>query len=116
MQRMKVEILSLIQGGRIPATVRTYGELHDYIDANGLGGAFYGDAPLATDPIWDDTQCEIDAWLRAGRPEIADEDLSCPQCLGSGEMCTLCQKTITLCTCEIPALCHCGMCQGSGLR
>lgn len=45
-----------------------------------------------------------------------DEDLSCPTCLGSGEMCTRCERTTLLCACNPPNRCHCGMCQGDGLR
>jgi hypothetical protein len=48
--RMKTEILDLIASGRIPETVGTFSELHDYIDANCLGG-FCEDS--FTDPLID---------------------------------------------------------------
>lgn len=37
-EAMKEEILQLMQSGTIPVTVRTFSELHDYCDANCLGG------------------------------------------------------------------------------
>lgn len=44
-----------------------------------------------------------------------DEDLSCPICLGSGELCTVCEKTTFLCDCEErQQRAFCGMCQGTG--
>ena len=36
--RMKREILEEMDAGRIPRTVSSFSELHDYIDANELGG------------------------------------------------------------------------------
>jgi len=36
--QMKAEVLDEIKAGRIPSTVRSFSELHDYIDANELGG------------------------------------------------------------------------------
>lgn len=37
-ERMKKEILALIKSETIPLDVATFAELHDYIDANALGG------------------------------------------------------------------------------
>jgi hypothetical protein len=36
--RMKSEILAHIASGRVPATVASFSELHDYVDANCYGG------------------------------------------------------------------------------
>lgn len=78
--RAKAEVLADIAAGRVPATVRTFAELHDYVDANYYGGAFdwpgrlascddapagYADAFCA---FWDDAQGAVDSWVRAGRP------------------------------------------------
>lgn len=45
--RMKREILEEMDAGRIPRTVSSFSELHDYIDANELGG--FCEDPLADD-------------------------------------------------------------------
>ena len=44
--QMKAEVLAYIAQGRIPATVSSFGELHDYIDANTLGGFCDDDRPI----------------------------------------------------------------------
>ena len=36
--RMKAEVIALVKDGRIPSSVSSFYELHDYIDANCLGG------------------------------------------------------------------------------
>lgn len=82
-ERAKREILEDIgvarsHDGRVmPATVSTFSELHDYVDANTYGGmcddvyeAFGTDD--AGNDAWTD-HCNavtdaLDAWLRAGRP------------------------------------------------
>jgi hypothetical protein len=78
--RMKREILTDIASGRVPDTVLTFGELHDYVDANEYGGACESDEDAhgwwdgdeeqrqASMLYWDWAQCQIDAWLKAGRP------------------------------------------------
>lgn len=38
-ERMKTEIVALVKDGTIPATVTGFSELHDYVDANCLGGS-----------------------------------------------------------------------------
>ena len=74
-ERAKREVLDDIASGTVPPTVKTYSELHDFVDANYYGGAFESDIPddgpsqdlhLA---FWNRVQAEVDAWLRAGRPE-----------------------------------------------
>jgi hypothetical protein len=75
----KSSIVALVAVGTIPATVATFSELHDYIDANELGA-------LCDESTWPDVdgesaaahadriaecvqvQSAVDAWLRAGRP------------------------------------------------
>lgn len=93
---MKREVSDLIASGIIPASVQTFSELHDYCDANELGG-FCDDSEgetLAGFDLWNTTfpakvgeadsmlsdaatdaisECQnaIDAWLRNGRNEPA---------------------------------------------
>lgn len=45
---------------------------------------------------------------------IPDLDLSCRYCLGTGEMCTLCEMSTGLCECAAPKVLFCGWCQGDG--
>lgn len=42
-ERMKLEILCYVAAGVIPAHAKSFGELHDYIDANCLGGFCHDD-------------------------------------------------------------------------
>lgn len=86
-ERGKGEILEAISQGQIPATVASFAELHDHVDANEFGGAFEeqettgedGKGPLDID-FWDDVQTELDKWIKAGgadksggvRDDIAD--------------------------------------------
>ena len=37
-ERMKLEVLSDVKLGKVPATVKAFRELHDYVDANEYGG------------------------------------------------------------------------------
>jgi hypothetical protein len=76
---VKAEILELIADGTIPATVTTFSELHDYIDANMLGEDLFPPMPEAEDDddddYWEamhelvsDAQDDVHQWLQAGRP------------------------------------------------
>ena len=69
-ERAKREILADINAGRVPMEVRTFAELHDYVDANGYGGAFEEDFDGSEEAcaFWNRVQSEIDGWLRAARP------------------------------------------------
>jgi hypothetical protein len=67
----KAEILVDIANGTVPATVSTFSELHDYVDAN-----MYADELICNRLMDGDEYLsfinavtdEVDAWLRAGRP------------------------------------------------
>jgi hypothetical protein len=37
-ERMKREVLDDVKSGQVPSTVKTFAELHDYVDANEYGG------------------------------------------------------------------------------
>jgi len=77
--RARAEVLGMIAVGQVPADVRTFSELHDYCDANELGGLCDEGSEIAglASPSDDDdacefanaVQCAVDKWLRDGRPE-----------------------------------------------
>ena len=39
-ERAKTEVLAHVAAGIVPRTCASFSELHDYVDANGYGGAF----------------------------------------------------------------------------
>jgi hypothetical protein len=67
--QVKREIIHDVQAGDVPATCATYSELHDYVDANGYGGAFefamYGACDTTCD-YWNNVTDAVDQWLRDG--------------------------------------------------
>ena len=66
-RQAKVEILADIAKGIVPSTVGSFGELHDYVDANYYGGLFdvpFGAGSLLVNPLQD----ALDRWIREGRP------------------------------------------------
>ena len=76
-QEMKREIHEDITTGLIPPTVGSFSELHDYIDANELGGfcieaiadLYYVPEGLGIDcTMINECQNAIDVWLKAGMP------------------------------------------------
>ena len=84
-QQAMVEIEDDIAEGTVPATVRTFAELHDYVDANCYGGLCDDDGPWKF--LWDlhwtsdsndvfdfanAVQDRVNAWLAAGRPQRMD--------------------------------------------
>ncbi len=68
---IKAEILADIASGRIPATVSSFSELHDYVDANMYGVnddlAVDGEEFAAFCEVLNDAQNIVDAWLINGR-------------------------------------------------
>lgn len=68
-ERAKAEILADIDEGRVPATVHTFSELHDHVDANEYGGLNAETDPELWIPLGNAVQAEVDVWLRAGRPD-----------------------------------------------
>jgi hypothetical protein len=85
--RAKREVLSDIADGTVPATVASFSELHDYVDANYYGGAFedgeamhsvcnssdaddtFGSGCDRCCDFWNDVQNAVDAWLKRGRTD-----------------------------------------------
>lgn len=75
-QRMKIEILTDIENGVVPPTVRDFSTLHDFVDANYYGGFIDGDPDA---PEWDAlieqaNRCQdaVHRWLQAGRLTLDD--------------------------------------------
>lgn len=69
----KREVLADIARGTVPEAVRSFADLHDYVDANGYGGAFesdIGDDGMSDEAVafWDRVHDDVDQWLKAGRP------------------------------------------------
>ncbi len=69
--RAKSEILEDVGAGVVPETVASAAELHDYVDANGYGGAFEawtegcaGDRAFMA--FWNGVHDDLDAWIKAG--------------------------------------------------
>ena len=56
---------------------------------------------------------DLDPYAIEESPE-ADRDDSCQTCLGAGDLCTTCERSMYLCDCATPAPCRCGVCQGLG--
>ncbi|MCL5745317.1 MAG: hypothetical protein M1541_15555 [Acidobacteria bacterium] len=66
LERAKREVLADVAAGIVPVTIASFSQLHDYVDANGYGGAFEDDAPDASDESWDALQCAVDGWIKSG--------------------------------------------------
>jgi hypothetical protein len=75
----KLDVISHVEEGHVPATVAGFSELHDYVDANGYGGAFdWPDQPTDAEgcveeayldqfhAFWNAVQDNLDAWIKAG--------------------------------------------------
>jgi hypothetical protein len=62
-ENMKSEIRADMKDGTVPATVRSFSELHDYVDANEYGVDF--DAPLDIEAI-NAAQTAVDKWIQEG--------------------------------------------------
>lgn len=88
---MKSHVLQLIEIGQVPPGTTSFVQLHDYCDANCLGGL--GDdkvfdllvhnfggrdehdgMPKGLHDLLDAATNEIDAWLAAGRKQTADSN------------------------------------------
>ena len=61
----KQEILLDVIAGVVPATCVSFSELHDYVDANGYGGAFEHGFRSEDTAFWDRIQSALDVWIKA---------------------------------------------------
>jgi hypothetical protein len=64
--RAKSEILRDVAAGIVPSTCASFSELHDYVDANGYGGAFEREFDNEETDFWNAVQDAVDAWIKAG--------------------------------------------------
>ena len=83
---MKAEILSDIDAGTVPASVTSFSELHDYVDANMYADELLSAREESGEPYLDFINAvtdEVDAWLQAGRPSAAPPRQVCRVCLAS---------------------------------
>jgi hypothetical protein len=65
-ERAKAEILADAASGIVPRTCASFSELHDYVDANGYGGAFEHDFDNEETDFWNAVQDAVGAWVKAG--------------------------------------------------
>lgn len=65
-ERSKSEILRDVDDGTVPASCVSYSQLHDFVDANGYGGAFEHDFANKETDFWNAVQDAVDAWIKAG--------------------------------------------------
>ena len=65
-ERAKAEILADAAFGILPRTCASFSELHDYVDANGYGGAFEHDFNNEETDFWNRVQDVVDAWIKGG--------------------------------------------------
>lgn len=71
------EILADIRSGAVPVTVRSFAQLHDYVDANSYGGGFdWPCLPSETEDdayqqaftdFWNAVQGRVDHWIKSGQ-------------------------------------------------
>ena len=69
-ERAKREVLADVAAGIVPASCADFSELHDYVDANGYGGAFEffdanGGDVYGVD-FWNAVQDAVSEWIRKG--------------------------------------------------
>lgn len=76
---IKAQIRDDIADGLVPATVTRFADLHDHVDANTYGDPLVIQREQSGDD-WHDVanavHADVDAWLRAGRPDDAPEPTS----------------------------------------
>lgn len=77
MEWARDEIGGDVNAGRIPATVRSFAALHDYVDANAYGGAFQWPCLPSEDrddayqqhftAFWNEVQNGLNDWIASGQ-------------------------------------------------
>jgi hypothetical protein len=65
-ERAKIEILAHVAAGIVPRTCASFSELHDYVDANGYGGAFERPFDNKETDFWNAVQDTVDRWIKQG--------------------------------------------------
>ena len=79
--RAKNQILRDVRMGIVPQEVKSFSELHDYVDANGYGDAFeWPDLPSESEDdlynetfcnFWNKVQNELHNWIATGKMQQA---------------------------------------------
>jgi hypothetical protein len=67
-ERAKREVAADVASGLVPRGVESFAELHQYVDANGYGGAFeqpWNDTDEHLN-FWNAVQDAVDRWIKAG--------------------------------------------------
>src|SRR5688500_4628786 len=75
--RAKKEILYDVTAGTVPRSVKSFADLHDYVDANGYGDAFsWPDLPSEAEDdayvtahcnFWNAVQDKLHEWIASGQ-------------------------------------------------
>ena len=65
-ERAKKEVLAHVAAGIVPSTCESFSELHDYVDANGYGGAFERPFDNTETDFWNAVQDTVDHWIKQG--------------------------------------------------
>ena len=65
-ERAKKEIIAHVAAGIVPRTCASFSELHDYVDANGYGGAFERPFNNNETDFWNAVQDTVDRWIKQG--------------------------------------------------
>jgi hypothetical protein len=65
-ERAKREVLAHVAAGIVPRTCASFSELHDYVDANGYGGAFERPFDNNETDFWNAVQDAVDRWIKQG--------------------------------------------------
>ncbi len=73
LERAKQEVVADVAAGIVSVTLASFSELHDFVDANGYGGAFEDHAPDTENELWDALQCAVDGWIKSGEMARAAE-------------------------------------------
>ena len=65
-ERAKKEVLAHVAAGIVPRTCASFSQLHDYVDANGYGGAFERPFDNNETDFWNAVQDAVDRWIKQG--------------------------------------------------
>jgi hypothetical protein len=65
-ERAKREVLAHVAAGIVPRTCASFSELHDFVDANGYGGAFERPFDNNESDFWNAVQDAVDRWIKQG--------------------------------------------------
>ncbi len=82
-KRAMAEVVADVEAGRVPAEVRSFSQLHDYVDANYYGGAFEREHDPSSDEdtnFFNAVQNAVNAWIQAGGIRDALRKYPCLVC------------------------------------